>query len=467
MKNQILKQFMLATLCVGALLPLACAQAQRLESNRAPGLWDGSTPGPQGKQGPSTTYGVGAGSGVLLDFEGLAGTEAVLSFYNGGFGSAGSGPGPAFGTTFTSNGLALTSGNYKGNPSPPTILFWTSGPNTFLNRAAGFTGEASFYYSAASNAGVVTLHSEVSGGGSLLATVVLPITPTLPGSPTTFNNWQQVIIPFAGTARSIGFGGTANQIGFDDVVLGSLGSLPDCELLGVVGVWGEEAGRCGNFSSNATSARYESAIHDSAPPTRGAVGSGEYSYEVEMVANRPRQPSASVSVLVSGSPYPLRTATQNWDRAFAFNITHNGKYSIFRYNGPGLPVAVQSWVTPVGVTINRAPASNVLRVERVSAGAGFNLRYFINGVMVRELPDTLGVDQFGTGFVRSIPTTGNPVTDDWLDVLNIELDDIVATRGIPASRLISREQQQANDAANASRGNSDPLFAPLDPTGKR
>ncbi len=236
------------------------------------------------------------------------------------------------------------------------------------------------------------------------------------------------------------------------------GGFTCSQLAPIVGSWGLTVDGCGNFSSNATTARYESAIFEGMPPqTRGAVA-GEYSYEVEFVANRPRQPSASSSILVAGSPYPLRTATQNWDRAIAFNISHNGKYSIFRYNGPGLPVALQKWVVPVGVAINLAPASNTLRVERVVAGAGHNLRFAINGVTVNELPDTLGVDQFGTGFVRSVPTTGNLVTDDWMDVLDIQLDLPGALR--PVSGQISRAQQQANAAANGARGGDNPLFAP-------
>jgi len=244
---------------------------------------------------------------------------------------------------------------------------------------------------------------------------------------------------------------------FSAGVIGTTVGFSCSQLGSVVGEWGINAGACGNFNSSSTVARYESAIFEaSIPPARGSAP-GEYAYEVEFVNNRPRQPSASTSIFVAGSPYPLRTATQNWDRAIAFNISGAGKYSVFRYNGSGLPVALQKWVFPVGVTINAAPASNVLRVERVTAGAGFNLRFFINGVFVRELPDTLGVDQFGTGFVRSLATTGNLVTDDWMEVLDITLDTLPQNRGrvIPE---VSRAQQRANDAANASRGNDNPLF---------
>src|SRR5271166_4861668 len=44
---------------------------------------------------------------TVLTFEGLQCEEPVASFYNGGLGGNGSGPGPNFGITFPSNALAL------------------------------------------------------------------------------------------------------------------------------------------------------------------------------------------------------------------------------------------------------------------------------------------------------------------------------------------------------------------------
>jgi len=452
MKNLSVTPLVLAALSFCAYVPPVHAQAQRVTPSSALGLWDGSMkPGPRGEQRAVVPYG---SLGALLDFEGLGSQEPVLNFYNGGLGGNGSGPGPAFGTTFTPNGLSLTFGNYSNNPSPPTILFWVSGANTFLNRAQGFTGQASFFYSAASNPGSVTLHSEINGGGTLLATVPLPVTPTLPGG-TVFDNWQQVIIPLAGIARSIGFGGTANQIAFDDIVLGNLDVGFDCaNLSDIVGEWGLGAGGCGNFTSTATVATYESAIYEFAPPP------GQYSYEVEFIANRPNQLSATTSVLVNGSPYQLQTATRNWNRAVAFNISANGKYSIFRYNGSGLPVALQKWVTPVGVAINAAPTPNILRVDRVlNMASTYDLVFSINGMPVRTLTEPFAVDQFGIGFTRGIPTTVLGPNDS-LEVLNVELGAPMQRAAGQAETLVSAEQQRANNAANALRGNDHPMFAP-------
>jgi hypothetical protein len=245
------------------------------------------------------------------------------------------------------------------------------------------------------------------------------------------------------------------------MIRANLGPPPfNCALLNptVVGQWGLTGGRCGDFVSNATSVRYESTLFGGQPPPVQRGNVGVYAYEVQFVNNRPQQPTAAASIFVAGSPIPLHGAAQWWDRAIAFNVSATGKYSIFRYNGLAKPVPLQAWVTPV-IPLNLAPASNRLRVEVI----GPNLVFSINGNVVRTLPNLYGVDQFGMGFVRTISTTGNLATDDWMEILD-------ATTGAPppeidGTRSVSPSQQRANDEANdASRlgGNVDPLFAPAE-----
>lgn len=298
----------------------------------------------------------------------------------------------------------------------------------------------------------------VIDGGQALLTFTVPV---VPGS---IGNTVTMII---GDTRDASFDSLAFVSSVEGVVVEPGFACSD--LTAMVGVWGITSGRCGNFVSNATTARYESAMYEfAAAQLRGSLP-GEYVYEVELLANRPRQPSAASSLLVAGSPLPLQTATRNWNRAIAFNISHNGRYSIFSYNGPGLPVALQRWVTPVGVAINRAPLSNTLTVARVqnnvrapgiNAVSSHNLLFSINDVLVRSLPDTYGVDQFGVGFVRSVVTNGDLMSDDWLEVLGVTLNNPVPTATGQLDQQVSRAQQDANDAANARRDNADPLFAP-------
>jgi len=66
---------------------------------------------------------------VVLTFEGFGDQEEIRDYYNGGVGSLGSGPGPSYGISFSSNALAIIdedaggSGNFGGEPSPDTIMF--------------------------------------------------------------------------------------------------------------------------------------------------------------------------------------------------------------------------------------------------------------------------------------------------------------------------------------------------------
>ncbi|HVT45235.1 MAG TPA: DUF11 domain-containing protein [Thermoanaerobaculia bacterium] len=176
----------------------------------------------------SKTLFVEPNAAVVLDFEGLGNQEQVLNFYNGGLGGSGSGPGPNFGITFSPSALALIdadaggSGNFGGEPSPDTGLFFLSG-TAVMNVPAGFDTGFSFFYSAVNNPGIVNVYDGLNATGNLLATVNLPLTPFngAPDPTGTFSPLVPVGVTFSGTAMSVDFGGTANQIVFDDVTIGS------------------------------------------------------------------------------------------------------------------------------------------------------------------------------------------------------------------------------------------------------
>lgn len=169
---------------------------------------------------------------TVLTFEGLADFESVGGFYNGqqANGGIGSGPGPNFGITFSSNALALIdadaggSGNFGGEPSPSTGLFFLEGAAATLNMAAGFDTGFSFYYAAINVPGSIQVWDGLDGTGNLLATLDLPVTPHT-GAPDPTGNYSPLVaigVAFNGIARSVDFGGTVNQIVFDDITLGSV-----------------------------------------------------------------------------------------------------------------------------------------------------------------------------------------------------------------------------------------------------
>jgi hypothetical protein len=165
---------------------------------------------------------------ITLTFEGLKNDEPVNNYYDGGFGGAGSGPGPDYGITFTSDSLALIasaaggSGNFSGEPSMATILFFDSGAGDTMNVAAGFTTGFSFYYSSPNVPGSVQVYSGLNGTGTVLATVQLPQTPDGgAGCAAKYCPFEADGVTFDGTAESVLFGGSASQIGFDNITLGA------------------------------------------------------------------------------------------------------------------------------------------------------------------------------------------------------------------------------------------------------
>jgi hypothetical protein len=176
---------------------------------------------------------------VDLTFEGIApypndNDVEIENYYNGGTSSIGT-SGTNYGISFPDNALVIclnslsvdcsnTSRGGLGDPgSQDAGLFFLTGSSTFLDDPGGFTTGFSFNYAAISEGGSIQVYSGVDGTGTLLATLVLPTTPSgpCPGYSAGFCPFVPIGVTFSGVAESIDFGGTANQIVFDDVTFGS------------------------------------------------------------------------------------------------------------------------------------------------------------------------------------------------------------------------------------------------------
>jgi hypothetical protein len=167
-------------------------------------------------------------SSITLTFEGLQDEEQVLSYYNGGLGGYGSGPGPNYGITFGPDAIALIAmafdgtGDFSGNPSGVTAVSFESGPGVVMSVPDGFTTGFSFYYASGANTGVVTVYDGANGTGNILGTVSLGATGTgCNGSVYYYSCWDSQGVSFSGVARSVDFSGATNGIGFDNITIGS------------------------------------------------------------------------------------------------------------------------------------------------------------------------------------------------------------------------------------------------------
>ena len=96
---------------------------------------------------------VGAHADVM-DFNALQPGEAVQGYYNGGFGSMGTGPGPNFGITFTNDFVTVADGVF----GPPLRAEELTGGSGIMDVPAGFSGPFSFYYKNSGPAGAANLY---------------------------------------------------------------------------------------------------------------------------------------------------------------------------------------------------------------------------------------------------------------------------------------------------------------------
>ena len=171
-----------------------------------------------------------ARAGFVVDFEGVGNNESVLNFYNGGLDSAGNGPGPNSGVTFTGNAIVDAGAGVSGG----NVLFFVGANSAVMDVAGGFTTNLSFAYSSPGSTGFVTVFGGLAGTGPVLTTLNLAATPSS-------GVLAPIALTFGGAAQSVEFGGTPGVIVFDNIAIlnvlpGNPTAVPGPAGLAVVGL---------------------------------------------------------------------------------------------------------------------------------------------------------------------------------------------------------------------------------------
>ena len=190
------------------------------------------------------TNSIAGASIVQMTFEGLQDGELIGGFYNGGAGGFGSTGSQNWGFTFSPNARGLIdadqggTGNFGNEPSPSTVMYFTSGTSITVNRADGFQGVYGYYASFAQNASWA-VYSGINGTGSLLASGSLVATGAGNGDPNgaEYAEWRSFgqFLASGADGRSLVLTGVANEIGFDNLTF-TVPAPGALALLGVVGV---------------------------------------------------------------------------------------------------------------------------------------------------------------------------------------------------------------------------------------
>lgn len=180
-----------------------------------------------------------------LTFEGLQDFEAVGNYYSGQLGGNGSGPGPNFGVSFSPSALALISvdsggsGDFGGNPSGNTALFFLTDTAYTMDVSTGFAGTFSVFYSSPSVPGTISLYSGLDATGSLLGTLGLATTPFMGDGMHAYSPFVFASLAFTGVAKSVDFGSSANLFAYDDIAITTVpepGLLPLASTLVLCGI---------------------------------------------------------------------------------------------------------------------------------------------------------------------------------------------------------------------------------------
>jgi hypothetical protein len=232
-----------------------------------------------------------------VTFSGLKNLEFIQNYYNGGTGSFGSGPGPDYALTFTSNTQAIISasqggsGNFINNPGKTPVMFFQTGSNVTMTATNSVSVAILFYYSAL-QPGSLTVYEGPNGTGNILANVAL--NPNNSGCNSyKLCVWSPVGIPLSSAAGSLRFSGSADNIAIGKISLGN--KLPTKTFLASSAPQGSSQGQPVTFTATI-----------SCP---GAVAAGTVSFRANNVLMGPPVTVVNGTASITTSSLPVGTNT--------------------------------------------------------------------------------------------------------------------------------------------------------------
>lgn len=158
--------------------------------------------------GVIAAWGAGADAAqadIIVDFEALSHGVPVGSTYAGlGLSFSGS----AHGVVHRQAGGGA---RFSNNPSGDVVLGWSHDQSLFINAESGFADEIGFHYSTRRRHTTLSLWSGENGTGDLLASFRLPR-----NDGRRHANWDEILVPFTGIARSLQLHGAPGTITYLD-----------------------------------------------------------------------------------------------------------------------------------------------------------------------------------------------------------------------------------------------------------
>lgn len=191
---------------------------------------------------------------------------------------------------------------------------------------------------------------------------------------------------------------------------------------GTIAPWQQHNGTWSNASS---AFLYTPGVLGQVASASYPVNYADFDYTARIWRNGSETANAN-RIEVRGVPNPLNATVKYWNKAYLFQISKAGTYSVWENNG-GTQTPIQNWTASSAIN---ASGWNTLRVRAI----GSSLRFYVNGSLVFVGSDTsFTAGRVGVGMYAGAGSTGNGF---WVD--DVKLTVLTATGTLGGRNRVSR-----------------------------